>query len=332
VSIAQIVAKGFLVDDVANICSVSASELTDLEESASATAEGMLQLALAHLSRDEHEYFYGWLEMALSSHSRSNSPMLLQAVHLMAFSHQFLLGSPNSALEWYQLCLDMNESHKQCLIEAGRLVGNNNDEATSWLLTRKGLALYAEEAKFGSPTLPCSVAIQGARSALNACWSKTEELCSHPKLFLASYLIDIAEAVCDQGTLLFEDTSIISQLKGSFLQYFEGAVPPDPKTHCISIPPRTEDQIMDGNLLLYFYPENAFCEAAQEGSPVVGVGVDESASDDSDGTESPAGLVSEQVEPDRIFDHENDIDTPHSSKTQIQLLLLLETHRLTGWW
>ena len=137
-----IAGRGLLLDDV--ICRVNDAEL---EEQATAPndPQGMMLVALAHYSRADFETFFGWLELNLSTHhAQADSPAVLETVHLIAFSHHYILSeSKTTAASWYQLCLDMDSSHKECLIEAGQLMGENGEEAISWQLTRKGLASYA---------------------------------------------------------------------------------------------------------------------------------------------------------------------------------------------
>ena len=352
VPVEDVLEKGFFVDDT--ICPVSNNELRALEEAASDSAEGKLLVALIYYSRND-ESFYRWVEDAalhVSSHPIRNSFITQEIVHLTAFSHQYLLESTDSARSWYQLCLDMDETHKQCLIEAARLLGGVEEEeatATAWLLSRKALNLYfADFADKGGSSfdLPCSVAIEGARSALIACRNGPEELYTPAKIFLAMHLIDIADAVCDETTLynVFEEESIVSQLKDAMVDLFDEGGPPDRKIHCITTYPTTDEEIMDSNLLSFFHHNSHLCEFPQDDNFNVNttIGNETTGHGDLDGTASSVAVpepqqVEEELDRLLILDndetlHEDDIDTPHTSKTEIQLLLLLETHRLTGWW
>ena len=353
VPVEEVLDQGFLVDDT--ICPVSNNDLLSLEEAASDSAEGKLLVAFAYYSRND-ESFYRWVEEAAlhaSTHPSGNSSIMQEAVHLTAFSHQYLLESTDSARSWYQLCLDMDESHKQCHIEAARLLGGVEEEnatATAWLLSRKALNIYFSDlaAKGGSSfDLPCSVAIEGARSALIACRNGPEELYTPAKIFLAMHLVDIADAVCDETTLynVFEEESIVSQLKDAVVDLFDEGGPPDRNVHCITTYPTTHEEIMDSNLLSYFHHNSHLCEFPQDDNFNVNTTIgDETAGNGNSGnTVSSVSVavpepqqVEEELDRLLILDNdqmpEDDIDTPHTSKTEIQLLLLLETHRLTGWW
>lgn len=349
VPVAEVIEKGFLVDDT--ICPVADDDLQDLEEAALDSAEGKLLLALAHYSRNDQAFYHSVEEAALhvSSYPIRNSSTMQEAVHLTAYTHQYLLESTDSARLWYQLCLDMDENHKQCLIEAARLLSNTEEEeatATAWRLSRKALSLYFSDfaAKDSSIfDLPCSVAIEGARSALIACRSGSEGLYTPAKIFLALYLIDIADTVCDEATLynVFEEESIVSKLKGAMMDLFDEGGPPDQKIHCITTPPATDEEVLDTNLLSYFHHNSHLCEFHQEISFEANTTAANKTTDngDLDGSRSSAIPQEAKEETDRLSildhdetSHEDNVDTPHSSKTQIQLLLLLETHRLTGWW
>ena len=338
VSIVEVLDHGFLLDDT--ICpGVSDESLNILEEAAADSAEGKLLLAMAHYSRMEDQAFFQRVEEALSSQSLAPAHTML-AVHLMAFSHQYLIDSGDSAREWYQLCLDLDENHKQCLIEASRLLTyEGGEDSTAWFLARKALSLYllADVSPF---ELPCSVVIQGARSALNECWNGLEGVCTVPKIFLALNLIDIAETVCDKDSTLqhiFEAETIVSVLKNSMANLYGDESPPDLRGNCISAPPTTDDEIVETNLLAFFHHSSHRCDSPEE----VSFGEDITIGNETTGdVDLDAAAVGSPVvqEPSRlrILDHESphedDIDTPHSSKTEIQLLFLLETHRLTGWW
>lgn len=264
----------------------------------------------------------------------------------MAFTLHYFIDSPDSARHWYQLCLDMDENHKQCLNEAAVLLSTcslgkikvEEAAATAWLLSRKALGLYFADfaAKDGSSfDLPCSVAIEGARSALLACRNGPEEIYTPAKIYLAMYLIDIADAVCDKATLYYigEEESIVSQLKDTMVDLFDEGGPPDRNVHCITKPIMTEEEIMDSSLLSYFHQNSHFCESSQEdnyfnaNTTIV--------NGDLNGTVSSEGEVG-ILDRLSILDHdempqgEDDIVTPHSIRTSIEMLYLLETHRLTG--
>ena len=84
-----IAGRGLLLDDV--ICRVNDAEL---EEQATAPndPQGMMLVALAHYSRADFETFFGWLELNLSTHhAQADSPAVLETVHLIAFSHHYIL-------------------------------------------------------------------------------------------------------------------------------------------------------------------------------------------------------------------------------------------------
>ena len=344
IPVTEVLDRGLVVDD--SVCPVSNNQLRALEETASDNAKGKLLVALAHYSRNDEGAFYRWLEETVqhvSSHPSGNSSIMQEAVHLMAYYFNYFTDSPDSARHWYQLCLDIDENHKQCLNEAAVLLnvcslGKIKVEeaaATAWLLSRKALGLYFADfaAKDGSSFgLPCSVAIEGARSALLACRNGPEEIYTPAKIYLAMYLIDIADAVCDKATLhnIVEVESVVSLLKDMMVDLFVEGDLPDRNVHCITKPITTEEEIMDSILLSNFHHNSHLCEFSQEDNTTI---VNEmTGSGDLNGTVSSEGEVGildrlSTLDHDEMPQGEDDIDTPHSIKLSIQMLYLLETHR-----
>ena len=339
IPVTEVLDRGLVVDD--SVCPVPNSDVRALEEAAS-DAEGKLLVALAHYSRNDEGAFYRWLEetvLHVSSNPSGKSSIMQEAVHLMAYYFNYFTDSPDSARHWYQLCLDMDENHKQCLNEAAVLLSTcslgkikvEEAAATAWLLSRKALGLYFTDfaAKDGSSfDLPCSVAIEGARSALLACRNGPEEIYTPAKIYLAMYLIDIADAVCDKATLYYigEEESIVSQLKDTMVDLFDEGGPPDRNVHCITKPIMTEEEIMDSSLLSYFHQKS---HAQEDNTTIVN---EMTGSGDLNGTVSSEGEVGildrlSTLDHDEMPQGEDDIDTPHSIKLSIQMLYLLETHR-----
>ena len=182
-----------------------------------------------------------------------------EAIRLLAHANHFYLLQYDTALRWYDLCLDRVE----CLLEASRLFTLRAEDNEAWQWAKRSLGLNVTSKE---PTFGCASAVQTSRAALNFLAQEARVDFTTNVFVLGFHLMKKAKMECDHDQLvkIFESSTVLNDLFRSYELLFSGLFSGDlyqPDYHCISDYNHSDDV---ARIIIKTFGPKVFCDEPPE--------------------------------------------------------------------